>query len=287
MLRVAEKGTMNRSDAGRVWVLPLSGMALLGALLAAPGQGSGQGVDVRLVPPSGEAFLVDRGDEAQRRLRPADAVAAFEAVLQRDPRHYGALWRAARSEVSLGGLATDPDTARHRFAQAVAYARRAVEVRPDGAEGHLWLAVSLGRRALSVGPRPRVEYAREIREEAERTLALDPDNAGAHHVLGAWHAEIRRLNGVTRWIARRLLGGDVFGDASWTSSLHHLEAAVALDSASLTHRLELARVYMDLGRDDDARRQAREVLALPTKDPEDPLHKDAARRLLERLDDGR
>jgi Flp pilus assembly protein TadD len=112
-------------------------------------------------------------------------------------------------------------------------------------------------------------------------LALDSLSAGAHHVLGEWHAEIRRLSGLERWAARELLGLDEIGNASWDDAVEHLERAVALAPDVLVHRLDLARAYLDVGRKEDARRELQEVLDLPAVEPIDSLQKESAIRLLE------
>ena len=191
-----------------------------------------------------------------------------------------ALWRSAREAVSLGGLANSGDERKEWFQAAEQYARQAVTANPEGVDGRLWLAVSVGRLALTEGPRGKVRLAIEIREHALATLQLDSLNSGAHHVLGEWHAEIRRLSGVTRWAARRFLGADVFDEASWERAEHHLTQAVASDPNTATHQLDLARLYLDLDRRDEAEVHLRRVLELPATDPEDAMHKEQAQELL-------
>ena len=100
-----------------------------------------------------------------------------------------------------------------------------------------------------------MRLAVEVREAALEALALDSANAGAHHVLGVWHAEVRRLSGVERWLARRLLGGAIFEEASWEAAEGHLLTSVALDPGGLIHHQDLAKLYLDRGRTEEARFQ--------------------------------
>lgn len=227
--------------------------------------------------------LLHAGDEAHTALRPARALEAYRRILDTDPLHFEALWRAAREAVNLGMLASDEGERKALFSAAEGYARRAREANPDDARGAEWLAISLGRLALAEGPRGRVRFAVEIREVAMEALALDSANAGAHHVLGEWHAEVRRLSGVERWLARKLLGAGVFEEASWEAAEMHLSRAVALEPAGLIHHLGLARTYLDTGRQELAREQLREVLERPAAEPVDPLHKQEAQSLLRQL----
>src|SRR5262249_43158599 len=63
------------------------------------------------------------------------ALAAFEAVLQKEPRRLGATLGAARAAVALG----DPVKARQHYEQAVALTDGADPVRPEIAEARAYL----------------------------------------------------------------------------------------------------------------------------------------------------
>lgn len=223
------------------------------------------------------------GDALHRSLRPMEALAEYERVLEADPSSFPALWRSARETVSLGMLAPQEETRDQRYAEAEAFARRAIQVDPEREEGHLWLSIALGRRALHEGIRTRISLAVEVREEAALVLDLNPGNAGAHHVMGQWHAEVMRIGGVSRFIARQLLGGAELDEASWNSAEQHLQEAARLDPWALIHHLELGRMYLDTDRPDEAREAFREVLERPAVVPTDPLHKQKAQDLLKQL----
>jgi thioredoxin-like negative regulator of GroEL len=115
-------------------------------------------------------------------------------------------------------------------------------------------------------------------------VALDSAHDGAHHVLGAWHAEIKRLSGITRFFAKTLLGAGFMDRASWDSAAAHLERAVALNPTYIHHRLELAQVYADRGRWAEARAQLEAIPALPDRDVVDADHRKAAAALLKKIE---
>lgn len=253
-------------------VILLSLLALAPAVSAAQVHSGGDG---------GSQGGIREGDRLHEQFRPLEALSAFEEILEGEPDLHDALWRAARETVSLGMLAMDPERSREWYREGEGYARRAVEVAPDRPEGHEWLAIALGRRSLEEGPRERVQMAEEIREAALAILALDPDNPGGLHVLGRWNAEIMRLGGVTRFMARRLLGGESFDEASWDEAQRLLERATALAPERLIHHFDLALIYLDRDDEERARTALREVMERPAIDPVDPLLKQQAVELLQ------
>lgn len=223
------------------------------------------------------------GDREHSAVRSEAALRHYEAALAVDPTNYEALWKAARSEVDLGEAEPDKDRRDAHFRNAELLARRAVAARPGDAEGHFHLARALGRAALAKGPRDRVKYGAEVRAHALEALKLDPKHPGALHVMGMWNAEIMRLNGFTRFVARNFLGGKVFDSASWKEAVRYMEEAVAIDPTRLIHRLDLAEIYSDIGEKAKARAQLEQLLKLPDTDPGDPKYRRQAEERLRKL----
>jgi tetratricopeptide (TPR) repeat protein len=226
---------------------------------------------------------VARGDRESVARRPAAAYEQYEAAIALGPESYDALWRASREAVDLGETETNSARRTRLNEQAVSYARRAVAVNPVGADGHFQLARALGRTALSVSARERVKYATEIRAEAVRALELQPQHAGALHIMGVWNAEVMRLNGITRALARNFLGAGVFGSASWANATRYLEQSVSADPTRLIHHLDLARVYRDTNRRADARAAYQAALRSPVIDSNDDVYRRAAESELRAL----
>src|SRR4051812_10928991 len=135
------------------------------------------------------------------KMDPSGQLRHYEAALAEAPNDYEALYKASWAAVDAGLLAPDPAAARALYAKAESYARRAIQLNPQGADGHFAVANALGRTALSLGKRDRVKYATEIREHAMEALRLNPRHDGALHVMGSWNAEIMRLSGVSRFMA--------------------------------------------------------------------------------------
>ncbi|MCU0616297.1 MAG: hypothetical protein MUD17_04305 [Gemmatimonadaceae bacterium] len=229
------------------------------------------------------AELLADGDRAFEARRATDALARYEQALSLAPDRYDVLWRTSRTLIDVGEAEANETKRRAAFARANELAARAVKANPSDAEGHFHQSRALGRVALSVAPRQRTKYAVEIRETAMRALAIDPDHAGAQHVLGRWHAEIMRLNGFMRSMAKTFLGGRVFDQASWGEAVRLLEGACDQEPNRTIHLLALGQVYRDAGDKVAARRALEAAVRAPLKDPNDDVYKREAERDLRAL----
>jgi Tfp pilus assembly protein PilF len=219
---------------------------------------------------------------------PSGALRHFDDALRTDSMSYEANWRAALALITLG---SETPTSVHSperdslYALALRRARRAVQVNGNGADGEFVLANALGRSALTKDTDERIKLAGEIRTAGLRAIELNPSHDGAYHVLGRWNAEIMRLSGVSRFVARRFLGARVFDQASWDGAIGNMERAVALDPRRIVHHLDLAEIYMDRKRWSDARTQLEAIESLPVRDFLDPKYKDSATARLKKISD--
>lgn len=232
--------------------------------------------------------LVALGDSLIDALDPLAAREAFREALQLDSSRVEAMWRFARAQGDVAKQFPDSRSADRDdlYTEAWSWAIRATQVDSSNAEGWFQQSVNLGRLSRTKGGNERVRYARQIHETAAKAIELDPTHDGAFHVLGAWHAEIERLSGLTKFFAKSLFGADFMDNASWDSAVVYLERSVELKPSYLYHHLELAQIYIDLERYAEAREQLEAVLALePTSDVEDPEYQKEAAELLEEIRD--
>ena len=251
-------------------------LALLALLALAPGLRAQTAADeIRL------------GIEAKRLRDPATALAHFEAAIRSDSQNYEANWRAAEALLDLGKQTPDSVPSPERdslYARAERRARVAVAADSMGPDGHYVLAAAIGRASLTKSKKERVRRAAEIRAEALRALALDPRHDKADHVLGRWNAEIMRLSGLTRFFAKTFLGGKIFNAASWDSAVVYMDRAVAIDSESIYHHLDLAEILVDRKRYREARVHLNLIATLPVQDVMDPVYQARAAALLQEIE---
>lgn len=221
------------------------------------------------------------GDRDRGAMNSPAALRHYQAAVEAEPRNVEALWRAAAEAVDLGEF---NDAARDSLYQlGEQYARRAVQVDAKSSMAHFALAKAIGRRAQSLGTRDRVKYAGVVRSEALEALRLDSLNTGALHVMGVWHAEIMRLSGFSRFMAKNVLGGKTFDEANWKDAAAYLERAAALEPDRIVHRLELASVYADSGNKAKAREEYQRALQLKPVEYNDKQYLQRAERGLAAL----
>jgi len=233
---------------------------------------------------------VTMGAEARQAGDLHTALAHYEAALDLDSTDYAANWRAALVLLDMGEQIPDDRKSPERdslYARAEVLARRAVAADSTDAEGHFALAAAVGRASLTKGKKERIRRAPVIRDEARKAIALDPRHDGAYHILGRWNAEIMRLSGFSRFFAKSFLGAGIFKEASWDSATADLEKAVELDPGRIYHRLELAEVYVDRKRYDDARRELAALDSLPFRELRDSAYKAEGDALAKRIADKR
>ena len=223
------------------------------------------------------------GDSAHARMKPAEALAHYKEAIAANPYNYEALWKASRDAVDLGEFEPDKAKQKEYFAEGERYARSAVAVKPNGVDGHFQVARSLGRVALSLGKKQRVRYAKEVRLHGLEALKYDSLHAGALHVMGVWNAEVMRLSGFSRFMAKNFLGGDVFREASWKDARRYMEKSVEVDPHRLVHHLDLGKIYADTDDKEKAREQFQIVIDGRATDYNDQFYKKDAERQLAQL----
>jgi tetratricopeptide (TPR) repeat protein len=159
------------------------------------------------------------------------------------------------------------DETKRILREAEAAARAALDGHEQDPGRHFALAAVLGMRAEVEGGRTKVSIASALYEELDLLLELDPGHARGRYMMGRLHAAVRRMNGVTRWLATKLLGGEVLEGASWDEAVRHLEYAESRAPEVPDHHVQLACVYRDIGRVDLALTELEHALAMEASSP--------------------
>lgn len=165
--------------------------------------------------------------------------------------------------------------------EALHYTQRALLLTPHDPACVLSLAICYGKLSTYADAREKIAYARLVKRHAEEALALNPEYALAHHVLGRWHYEIAQVGGPSRAVAKILYGGVPKG--SCAEAVTHLRTAVRLSPDTAAHRIELGFALLSCGERKEALAAFRRGLELPSREKYDEVEKQRARPLYDKL----
>ncbi len=120
-----------------------------------------------------------------------------------------------------------------------------------------------------------------MKAEAEKAIALDPNEDLAYHVLGIWNREMVELNWFLKKFAEALYGK--FPPASMADALKHLRKAAELSPTSVAHQVELGITLKTAGQKAEAKRTLEHALTMPPTWVTDDVYKSKARETLQSL----
>ncbi|MGH7830086.1 MAG: hypothetical protein ACREP8_07895, partial [Candidatus Binatia bacterium] len=170
------------------------------------------------------------------------------------------------------------------YLTAEEYARKAVKADPDGTWGHFYVAASLGKIATLSPVSKQIDLSHEIREAAEKAIALDPNNGFAYHVVGVWHRKVAEIGQMQRLLAATFLWRSLPA-GSMEKSVEYLKKAISLNPTVILHHLELAKTYIAVDQWQVARSSLETALQLPVQFSDDSSNKKEAQQLLEEIKD--
>jgi len=242
----------------RAVVLTVAAVLLASALLLLPSAALGQVGRVTLVDPL-----------------PRAGVRGCASAEVEDGSTWSAVYRARQ---------TDEERAKTFLAALHDSLALEVEGSPADVGVQYLLAVVIGVRTDLEGGRTGIGLAKQMHRQVRIVLELDPSHPGAHHLLGRLHAAVLRLDGVSRFVATRLLGGSELRGASWDAARQGLEKAVVGAPCVPDHHYELARLYAEQGDRERAIERLRDAVELARPDgPFADVHS-KGRLLLARLE---
>jgi len=199
----------------------------------------------------------------------AQARGFFERALALDPDNVGALIGTASVDALVGALYSTDESA-ERLAAAEAAATKALSLAPNNPDAHIWMGavyVYTNRRAQGIA-------------QYERAIALNPNAAGAHAVIGlakfldgrAEETEGHVLEALRLsprdpvafvWLefaalAKMLLGAD-------EEAVERFRRSIEINRNYPNSRLWLGAILESLGRHEEARAEVQAGLALDPK----------------------
>ncbi len=226
------------------------------------------------------------GDEAYAAFNDRLALGHYQEALKLEPASYQAMWKTSRAYVDIADLIAGKDKASEAermkmYTEAVALARKAVAADPNDTWGHFQLAAANGKRLLRLGKKDQIDASKEVRDEIEKALAVDPKNDLAWHAYGRWHHRMAEIGG-----AKRFFGSIVYGSipkGSLEESEKYLRKALELKPGYVNHYLELGRTLAAMKKSTEALQVLQKGLELPKSSSKDDMLKEEIRTEIEKL----
>ncbi|HEY4282601.1 MAG TPA: tetratricopeptide repeat protein [Chthoniobacterales bacterium] len=225
--------------------------------------------------------LIEKGDQCDKRLQPKEALDDYLPACKLQPDNPSLLVRIARQYRHLMSD-TSSKTEKLRLGYiSLDYATKAATLAPDNAEAQLSPAISYGKMLPFMGNKEQVNASPKIKTAVDRALKLDPNNDTAWHILGRWNRVLANVNLVKRVFAKTL-----YGDLPITTNEAAekcLLKAIAINPNRCIHYIELGRIYAEMGRKDDARKNIEKGLAMPNQEKDDPEMKQIGQDTLKKM----
>ena len=225
--------------------------------------------------------LVKNGDEFDLKLEASKALDFYLAAEKLEPKNAGLLLRIARQYRHLMADATTREEKLRLGGIGLNYAKRAAALAPNDSEAQLSPAISYGKMVALQGIKEQTEASRRIKDAADKSIRLDPNNDLAWHVLGRWNRVLAGINSVKRAFASLLYGE--LPPGSNAEAVLCFQKAIQINPNRLMHYIELGQTYAQMGKNADARRVIIQGLAMPDVEKDDPEIKRRGRETLAKL----
>ena len=238
-------------------------------------------LQVSVTPSASTAATMAAADSAFKRLDYPAALASYRQVLSVAPDRAEVLWKLARLRV-IQSEATDSGLDEPLLREAELFARQAVRSDPSCAQARVWLAGTIGFLALTAPVGDQVKMSREIMAQTDTALALDPRDDVVYSIRGSFFHALGNVGWVKKNLAALFLGSVPPG--GYAESEVALRKAIEFAPLVMRHQYELAILYIDWGREEEAVEVLRRAAQLPVQVASDVPRLKKIRSLLRDLE---
>ena len=227
--------------------------------------------------------LLQEGDARFFHGQTAKALPCYLDAYRSEPHEPPTLIRLIRTYSDLGWLHLHTDSsAEGYYRNAACYADTLLLLKPDLAAAHFWAAMTKGSLIPFGGVGEKLRLGKEVRLEAEKTIALDSTFALAYIILAIFERETAQLSWFERTIARVIFGEELHGSLEASEGL--LAKAIHFDPLNSYAYYERYWTYIAEGRKGDAEESLKRVLAIPARSQREARQHDLPQNYLETLE---
>ncbi len=233
--------------------------------------------------PQSNSGLINKGDEYFKKFDLSNAAKNYEAAYEQNPNDYIALERVTKVFNDLGEdyfELNQKGNAESSFNKALNYAEIFYSKFPDSAIVYTLLAMSYGNLALFKGGNEKIKLANKIRENAEKSISLNPNDYLPYIILGIYNRQIASLSWLEKTFANTFWGK--VPEGSLQSAEKFLIKALSISPDMITAMFQLSLVYKETDNDKKEKEMLKKIIDAPINDFRD---KYAKRKAKERLDE--
>lgn len=226
------------------------------------------------------------GDEAHKKFDNVNAALNYERAYELVPDNYEILLKVTAAYNDAGEEHVElrkRDLAEKYINKAVYYAEIFHEKFPDSADVYCYLALSYGNVAMFRRSKEKIKLAKVVKENATKSLQMNPDQFIPYVILGIYHREIADLSFFERLFANAFFG-DV-PDGSFEESVEMFSKALTILPRSIVPAYQLSKTYGYMGEDEKEKELLKKILSYKIVNFRDKFAIEKAKRKLDNQKD--
>jgi len=240
---------------------------------------------ILLLPfPSDYQIYLKKGDEFHKKFDNVNAIINYEIAYALAPDNYKVLLKLTATFNDIGEEYVElrkREEAKKYIDKAIHYAEIFHKKFPDSADVYCYLALSYGNIAIFKGDKEKIKLAHIVKDNAEKSLKMDPHNYISYIILGIYNREIGNLNFFERLFANTFFG-DV-PDGSFEESIAMFNKALRIMPGTIVPTYGLAKTYRYMDEEEKEKELLKKVLTFKIRDFRDKFAIEKAKRRLEKL----
>lgn len=212
-----------------------------------------------------------------------EALSLFQKLVATDSSQINYLTNASFCYIKYGFYLAPAPEKQGYYKTAEYLSKKAIQKNANSADAHYTYAMALGRINENASSKQKIANAKLIKTEVDKSISLNPKQAGAYHILGRWHRTIAGFSMIEKAMINSFFGGVPPG-GSYDDAVKAFMTAIGIEPKVMIHQYELAETYHEMGKDVDAKVWAKKALEINPVSPDDKKAKTDCEALLKKLD---
>ncbi len=236
-----------------------------------------------LFPQADKGYLA-QGDKYTAEFDNLNAVKSYDEAYKISPNSYDVLTRITLAYNDEGEELLDlkkRDEAKGYIDQAIKYAEILNKKFPDSALSYTYLALTYGNMAIFKGGKDKIIYAEKVKQNALKSIKINPDDYFPYIILGMYYREAAGLSWFEKIFAKTFLGG--VPEGTYKQSIQMFGKALALDSNLIVADYQLSKTYRNMDEKDKEIKLLKKVLTMHVRNFRDKYAIIKAKNRLEKL----